>query len=64
MQLLQFEYCVMLPNAKALGDLFSKQIKSMKVIKLCVFCLVQLSHVKGMTLEQIINVIGTVLCLS
>lgn len=52
----------MMPIAKALSD--SKAIKSAKVIKLCVVCPVQLSHIKGMTLEQIMNVTDTLLSLS
>lgn len=52
----------MLPNGKALDDLFSKLSKAMKVIKFR--CLsVQSLDIKGMTLGQMINVTDNVLCL-
>lgn len=52
----------MLPNVMALGDLFSKE--SSESSKTLCFLSAQLSHIKRMTLQQIINVTDNALCLS
>jgi len=51
----------MLPSGKALGDLFSKGNKAMKVMKLC-FLSVQSLAIKAVRLEQRINITDNILC--